>query len=468
MSTVSSIPPKSPMPTREHVRALLRLGVPLIGGHVAQFAIGLTDTIMLGRYSVDALAAVVLGSTFFFVLFILGSGFAIAVMPLVAEADAEGDETALRRVTRMGLWLSLIFGVVVQPLFLLSGEVLQAVLLQEADVSELAQAYLRIAGFGLVPALLVMVLKSYLAALEHTRVVFWVTVAAVPVNALVNYGLIFGNFGLPEMGVRGAAIASIMVQFVSLFGVVIYALRALPQHALFARIWRPDWDVFAQVFKLGLPIGLTNLAEVGLFAASATMMGWLGKIPLAAHGIALQLASLAFMVHLGLSNAATVRVGNAMGRKDADHMARGAIVAIVMSFGMACITVILFLLFPEYLLGLFIDADETERDAILAIGVSLLYVAALFQVVDGAQVMALGLLRGVQDTRGPMVIAAISYWLLGVSCAYVLGFKLELGGVGIWLGLVLGLTAAAIMLMYRFWRTDLSRLREKFAQNAKS
>ncbi|CUH53342.1 MATE family efflux transporter [Shimia marina] len=453
----------TPMPTADHVRALLRLGLPLIGGHVAQFAIGLTDTIMLGWYSVESLAAVVLGSTFFFVIFILGSGFAIAVMPLVAEADAEGDEQALRRVTRMGLWLSLIFGVIVQPLFFLSQPILLG-LQQEPEVAELAQAYLRIAGLGLIPALLVMVLKSYLAALEHTSVVFWVTLAAVPVNVVVNYGLIFGNWGLPEMGVRGAAIASIIVQFVSLAGVILYAVRALPQHVLFARIWRPDWEVFAQVFRLGLPIGLTNLAEVGLFAASSLMMGWLGTIPLAAHGIALQLASLAFMVHLGLSNAATVRAGNALGRKDADHMARGAWVAIVMSLSIAFIAVTLFLLFPEQLLGLFIDPEETQREAILAIGVGLLYTAALFQVVDGAQVMALGLLRGVQDTRGPMVIAAVSYWIIGVPCAYVLGFVVGLGGQGVWLGLVVGLTAAAILLMARFWITDLSRLRKRFAE----
>lgn len=450
------------MRTSDHVRALLRIGLPLIGGHVAQFGIGLTDTVMLGWYSVEALAAVVLGSTFFFVIFILGSGFAIAVMPLVAEADAEGDEQALRRVTRMGLWLSVIFGVVVQPLFMLSGPILLS-LQQAPDVAELSQAYLRIAGLGLVPALLVMVLKSYLAALEHTRVVFWVTVAAVPVNGVVNYGLIFGNWGLPEMGVRGAAIASILVQFVSLAGVIVYAIKALPHHDLFARIWRPDWEVFAKVFRLGLPIGLTNLAEVGLFSASSIMMGWLGTVTLAAHGIALQLASLAFMIHLGLSNAATVRAGNAMGRKDADHMARGAWVAILASLLTAFIAVAIFLIFPEQLLGFFIDPEEVQREAIIATGVTLLYVAALFQVMDGAQVMALGLLRGVQDTRGPMVIAAISYWGIGVPSAYVLGFTFDLGGEGIWLGLVCGLTAAGILLMYRFWITDLNRLRSRFA-----
>ncbi|MFY0660802.1 MAG: MATE family efflux transporter [Shimia sp.] len=457
----------APMRTSDHVRALLRIGLPLIGGHVAQFGIGLTDTVMLGWYSVEALAAVVLGSMFFFVIFILGSGFAIAVMPLVAEADAEGDEQALRRVTRMGLWLSVIFGVLVQPLFLMSGPLLLA-LKQAPDVAELAQAYLRIAGLGLVPALLVMVLKSYLAALEHTRVVFWVTVAAVPVNAVVNYGLIFGNWGLPELGVRGAAIASIIVQFVSLIGVILYAVKALPQHTLFARIWRPDWEVFAKVFRLGLPIGVTNLAEVGLFSASSIMMGWLGTVTLAAHGIALQLASLAFMIHLGLSNAATVRAGNAMGRKDADHMARGAWVAIVASLLMAFIAVAIFLIFPEQLLGAFIDPQEPQREVIIATGVTLLYVAALFQVTDGAQVMALGLLRGVQDTRGPMVIAAISYWGIGVPSAYVLGFTFGLGGEGVWLGLVCGLTAAGILLMYRFWVTDLNRLRKRFSEKKAS
>lgn len=455
------------MRTSDHVRALLRIGLPLIGGHVAQFGIGLTDTVMLGWYSVEALAAVVLGSTFFFVIFILGSGFAIAVMPLVAEADAEGDEQALRRVTRMGLWLSVIFGVLVQPLFMLSGPILLS-LKQAPDVAELAQAYLRIAGLGLVPALLVMVLKSYLAALEHTRVVFWVTVAAVPVNAVVNYGLIFGNWGLPEMGVRGAAIASILVQFVSLAGVILYAIKALPQHDLFARIWRPDWEVFAKVFRLGLPIGITNLAEVGLFSASSIMMGWLGTVTLAAHGIALQLASLAFMIHLGLSNAATVRAGTAMGRKDADHMARGAWVAIVASLLTAFIAVAIFLIFPEQLLGFFIDPEEVQREAIIATGVTLLYVAALFQVMDGAQVMALGLLRGVQDTRGPMVIAAVSYWIIGVPSAYVLGFTFGMGGEGVWLGLVCGLTAAGILLMYRFWVTDLNRLRKKFQEQKAS
>ncbi|WP_458722357.1 MATE family efflux transporter [Shimia sp. W99] len=446
----------------DHWRSLMRLGIPLIGGHVAQFSIGLTDTVMLGWYSVEALASVVLGGTFFFVIFLFGSGFAIAVMPLVAEADASGDETTLRRVTRMGLWLSVLFGMAFLPLFIWSGGILEA-LGQDPEVAQLAQMYLRIAGLGLLPALLVMVLKSYLAALERTRVVFWVTVAAVPANALVNYLLIFGNWGFPELGVEGAAIASLVTQAVSLAGVVVYCALTMSHHDLFRRVWRPDWEAFGRVFRLGVPIGLTNLSEVGLFAASSLMMGWLGTVQLAAHGIALQLASLAFMVHLGLSSAATVRVGNAMGRKDAEHMARGARVAVGASLITSLVTVTLFLTIPEFLLSLFLDPNEPQREAILAAGVVLLYVAALFQVMDGMQVMALGLLRGVQDTRGPMIIAAISYWVIGVPSGYALGFALNLGGVGVWSGLVIGLTFASALLMWRFWGPCLRRLRQRFA-----
>ena len=449
------------MTRRGHLAAILGLGLPLIGGHVAQFAIHLTDTVMLGWYSVEALAAVVLGSSYFFVLFILESGFAIAVMPLVAEAAAEGDETALRRATRMGMWLSVIAAILALPLMWFSGPILRG-LGQDATLAGDAQAYLRIAGVGLIPALLVMVLKSYLAALERTRVVFWVTVAAVGVNALINYALIFGHWGAPELGLRGAAIASLGVQSVSVLGIGLYAARALPEHDLFARLWRPDWEAFAHVFRLGVPIGLTNLAEVGLFAASSVMMGWLGTVALAAHGIALQLASVTFMVHLGLSNAATVRAGNALGRRDAEHLARGAWIVISLSMMVAVSTVVAFLLYPEPLLGLFLAPEDPDRVMIITTGVALLTMAALFQVVDGAQVMALGLLRGVKDTRAPMIIAAVSYWGIGAPCAYVFGFWLGWNGPGVWFGLVMGLSVAAVLLMLRFWRGKLPALRRQF------
>ena len=384
---------------------------------MAQFAIGMTDTLMLGHYGVEALAAGTLGSTVFFVAVISGSGFAFAVMPMVAEALGHDDDRAARRVTRMGLWASAAYGVVLTPVLLFAEPILRF-LGQEAAVSELAGAYLRIAGWGLVPALLAFVLRSHLAAHERTRIILVATLAAVAVNALLDWLLVFGRWGLPELGVRGAAFASVAVQLVLLGALVAHAVRVLPGPPLLERIWRADGEVLARVVRIGWPIGLTNLAEVSLFAASALMMGWLGAVPLAAHGIAIQLAGLAFMVHLGLSQAATVRAGAAFGRGDPTGLARGGRVAVGLSMGFALATAAIFAAVPEPLVGLFLASDEPGRATILAVGASLLVVAALFQIGDAAQVMALGLLRGVQDTTVPMWIAVFSYWGVGVPTAW--------------------------------------------------
>lgn len=440
-----------------HARAIAVLGLPLIGGHLAQMAITLTDTVMLGWYGIEALAAVTLAGSYFFVLFLMGSGFGWAVMPLVAAAAASGDETSVRRSTRMGMWLSLGFAVLAMPLLWWSEPILLA-LGQEAGVAAMAAEYLRVAGWGMAPALLVMVLKSYLAALERTQVVLWIALLAALVNALANYALIFGNWGAPELGLTGAALASILTQAASLVAVIVYALRVLPGHLLFHRLWRADREMFARVLRMGLPIGLTSLSETTLFAASALMMGWLGTVPLAAHGIAVQLASLTFMVHLGLSNVATVRTGAAFGRGDRAHTARGAGVATGMSLAMSVLTIAAFLALPEPLLSLFMQAGDPARPQILAIGTGLLAVAALFQLVDGAQVIALGLLRGVQDTAAPMLIAALAYWAVGIPASYLLGFPAGLGGIGIWLGLVLGLAVAGVLLMLRFWGVSIRKV----------
>lgn len=440
-----------------HVRAILVLGLPIIGSNLGQFAIGLTDTVMLGWYGVEALAAVTLAASYFFVLFLMGSGFAWAVMPMVAAYDAEGDEIGLRRATRMGLWLSTMFAVLAMPLLWWSEPVLRALGQNEIVAGQAAQ-YLRIAGWGIFPALFVMVLKSYLAALERTQIAFWITVVAALLNGLTNYALIFGYWGAPELGIAGAAIASVITQLVSLIGVVIYSLKVLPQHNLFQRLWRVDMEMLLKVFRLGVPIGLTTLSEVSLFTASAMMMGWLGTIPLAAHGIAIQLASGTFMVHLGLSSAATVRAGNAYGRGDRQQLARGAIVAIGLSFLISLATMALFLSIPEYLISLFLDLNDAESALIIKIGVGLLAVAALFQLVDGAQVMALGLLRGVQDTSVPLMISVLSYWVVGLSTSYYLGFVAGYGGIGVWMGLVVGLACAGVFLMIRFWRSAIRRV----------
>ncbi len=440
------------MSTATHARETLALGLPLAGSSLAQMALHVTDTIMMGWYGVVPLAAVVLGASSCFILYVLGSGFAKAVMPMVAAALARGDEVQVRRDTRMGLWLSIAYGIAVLPIFWWSEAILLA-LGQKPEVAAVAQDYMRIAGFGITAGLCLAVLQSYLSALHRTQVVLWVTLAAVGLNIVVNWALIFGNWGMPEMGAQGAAVATISVQVMSLIALGLYAayLPALKRFHLFQRFWRPDWQALHQVWRLGTPIGLTGLAEGGLFQASALMMGWIGTVELAAHGIALEVAALTFMMHVGLSMAATIRVARYDGQGDRTALRKAAKVAVVISFGLAVASVILFLAIPEAIVSLFLDLAKPESAAIVTYGAVLLAVAALFQLADGMQVMALGLLRGVQDTRVPLLLATVSYWLIGIPCSYVLAFPLGYGGVGLWLGLVIGLVCAAASLMWRFW-----------------
>ncbi len=439
-----------PLSVSGHSRALMTLGLPLVGSHLAQFAIGMTDTLMIGWYDVTALAALTVATSIYFVIFIVGSGFAWAVMPMVASAAGTDNDVQVRRVTRMGLWLSILFGLFMTPLMLFS-EPLFLVMGQDPVVAELAARYLAIAGLGMIPGLLIMVLKSYLSALERTRVVLWVTIGSAVLNALVNYALIFGNWGAPEMGIAGAAVASASIQIAGIVFLIFYVGWATPEYTLFRNFHRPDSEAFSRVLRLGWPIGLTNLAEVGLFAASSIMIGWIGALELAAHGIALQIASAMFMIHLGLSQAVTVRVGRAYGAGDQHGLQRGAAVGFGISMAVALTTIILFLTVPGPLISLFLSPDDPALEEIVRIGTMLLAAAAVFQLVDAAQVMALGMLRGMQDTRWPMVIAALSYWGVGIPASYLLGFTLGWGPVGVWAGLAVGLALAAVFLSWRFW-----------------
>ncbi|VDS08535.1 Multidrug resistance protein MdtK [Paracoccus haematequi] len=436
-----------------HITATLALGLPLIGSHLARMGIHVSDTVMLGWYGVEALAALVIATSMIHILYFLGMGYGTGVMGLIATAVARGDETDVRRAARMALWLSAIHSILCLPLFWFSGPILLA-LGQTETVAALAQDFLRIAGWGLLPMLCALALNSYLAALERAQVVMWVTLAGLPVNIALIWLLTFGNMGFPELGVRGAAISSVIVQTMQLAVLALYAhwLPATRKYHLFQRFWKPDWAALRQVFRLGWPIGLTLVAEGGLFVGSNIMMGWIGTQELAAHGIALQITSITFMVHLGLSNAATVRVGQAKGRGDAAWMRDAAITVIGMSLAFAALAIAVYLLAGEGLVRLYLDPADPRGPAIVALGAGLLVYAALFQLTDAFQVIALGFLRGVHDTRVPMWIAGFSYWVVGMPVAWGLAFPLGFGPAGLWLGLCVGLTVAAVLLMARFWR----------------
>lgn len=437
----------------DHIRATWKLGLPVIGSHLAQFAIIIVDTIMLGWYGVPELAASVLAGSFYHVVFIFGSGFGIAVMPMVAEALSIDDAVRIRRVTRMGLWLSIIYALFCLPALWWSGTVMD-VLGQQSDLAEMAQSYLRIVWLGIIPALMIMVLKSYLTAQELAGVVLWVTLGALGLNTVLNYALIFGNFGAPELGLEGAAWATVISQWASLFALALYAARSkiTRDHALFQRLWRSDPEALLQVFRLGLPIGLTLLAESGMFSAASMIVGLFGEVALAAHGVALQITALTFMAHLGLSQAATVRASRAYGHRDWPRLSMGGWAALILSLAIVLATIALFLLVPELLISGFLDPNEPARAQIIAVGTVLLAVAALFQFVDAGQVMALGMLRGIQDTKWPMIMASFSYWIIGIPASYALAIWAGWGAAGAWLGLVIGLALACGLLWGRYFQ----------------
>jgi MATE family multidrug resistance protein len=434
-----------------HFKATLSLGLPLIGSHLMQMVPGLTDTIMLGWYGVDELAASVLAHSLFFIILIVGSGFAITVMPMVASAAAIDDKTSVRRSVRMGLWISIIYSIFFIPILLFS-ENLFLILGQEEHLAKSAQTYLRIAGWSIVPGLLIMVLKSFFSALERPNVVLLSLIIGGMVNIILNYTLIFGNFGMPELGLTGAAIATLVTTILSILILLYFCLfkDEYSSYLIFNNIWRIDIEAFKEVFKLGLPVGITMLAESGLFSATAVMMGWLGTNALAAHGIAIQISGITFMIYLGLANAGTVRVGRAVGRVDNPGLKLASISVIILTIGAVLIVAFTFLSVPKPLLMLFLSPSHVDTPSIILIGVPLLAIAAIFQIADGLQVVVLGLLRGLKDTAIPMVITTICYWGVGIPCSYLFGFVFNWGGKGIWFGLVIGLTLASAFLSSRY------------------
>lgn len=441
----------------QHIRATLSLGLPLIAGQLAQTFIGVTDTVMMGWYGVEELAAVALGSSYFHLILIMGMGFSLAVMPMVAAAAARDDAVQVRRVTRMGLWIGVIFGAASLPLMWFSEAILLAAG-QAEQVAADAQAYLRIAGLAIWPGVLLIALRSHLSALDRPAIVMWAWLGGLGLNALLNWVLIFGNLGAPELGLEGAAIASLGTHILIFAILALYAARArgMRDYALFARFWRPDPQAMAQVFRLGAPIAVTLLLEAGLFMATMLLMGWIGTLELAAHGIALQIISVTFMVHIGLSSAATIRVGRAWSLGDQTAVRRAAWAALLLSGLMVAATIVLLIAAAAPLVGAFVDPTDPLRPQIVAIGVSLLIVACFFQLADAAQVMALGLLRGLQDTTIPMLYAFVAYWIIGVPLAYILGFPLGYAGEGIWAGLAIGLAGAGLVLILRFRRLALA------------
>jgi MATE family multidrug resistance protein len=433
------------------LRASFALAWPLIIAQLAQNLLFTTDVVLMGWLGPKYLAAGTLAGAFLVPFQLTGIGIVGAVAPLVAQARGRGDTKAVRRIVRQGFWVAILVATLLVPV-VLSIRPIYLAIGQNPEVTALAESYMFAGFWMLYPALGIMVVRSFLSAFAATRVILVVTVIGVLVNGVLAYALIFGHFGFPRLELRGAAIATGLVNVVMFFSLLGYALthRKLKRFHILARFFKPDWPRFREILRVGLPIGLTVAAEVGLFSVAAILMGRLGTNETAAHAVALQLASMAFMVPLGLGMAATVRVGLAYGRGDSEGVRLAGWTAIVMGTGFMALTAALFLAVPQALVTIFLDSSDPANASALMLAATYLGIAGIFQLVDGAQVVAAHSLRGLSDTRTPMLLAIFGYWFVGLPTAYVLGFVLDLRGVGVWLGLATGLAFVAILLVSRF------------------
>ncbi len=445
--------PHRAAPWRAEIVATARLALPMALTQLGQIAMLTTDVLMLGRLGEDAVAAASLGMNFYFVVFICGMGIVTATAPLAAQAFGARDPRGLRRVIRQGLWAALIVGVPFSTAQAYGVPILVA-LDQNPKLAVMAGQYLDTLLWCTVPALWLIVLRNFISALNRPRSAMWIMLAGIPLNALLVWIFVFGKFGLPAMGMAGAGLATTAVQFAMLAAqlAVVLWLRPFRRYHVLGRFWRADWRRLAAIFRLGLPISAMLLLEAGVFVAAVVLTGWLGTVPLASHQIAVQIASLTFMVPFGIAQAATVRVGHAVGRRDEAGARRAGYAALGLGIGFMACMALLVGAFRHDLPRIFIDVTKGEGPAVVALTATLLLCAALFQIFDGAQAIAAGALRGRNDTRAPMLIAACSYWLVGFSLAYALGIAGGAGAVGVWIGLSAGLAAAAILLTARHYR----------------
>ncbi len=432
---------------------LTALSGPIVLTNVGNIVIQTTDVVMIGWLGSSELAASALSTYVRFFLFLFSVGVLVAISPMMAQirgvrAYAVRD---IRRTVRQGFWVSVAIGLPV-CLLLWRIDLILAALRQSPELIELALPYARAAMFGFLPALGFMVLRNFIAALERPKAAMVISIIGILFNALADYALIFGAFGLPALGLVGAGIATALTECFLFFSllVVIFVNRRFRRYHLFGRFWRPDWERFFEIWRLGLPIGLALVMETSLFASAGFLMGWIGTTELAAHQIALQCAAVTFMVPLGIGQAATVRVGLAAGRRDADGIYRAGMTALGVGILFMAAMAVILLTLPEAIVAIFLDETVPSSTEVAALATTFLVFAAFFQVFDGGQVISMGVLRGMKDTRWPMILAAVAYWLIGLPASLGLAFGIGLDGDGIWAGLIVGLIAAAGLLISRF------------------
>lgn len=442
----------APPATTQELRHMLLLALPLILAQLAQVSMSFIDTLMVGRLGSGALAGIALGSSIYVFALIIGMGVMFAVGPTVSQAYGAGRLSEVARAARGSLFLALGLSVPAWVLFWQAGPLLN-LLGQDAATAAEATGYLHAIAWGYLPALWLTGLRGLLEGLSRPRPIMVIALLGVLLNVGANYALIFGHFGFPALGLVGSGWASSIVYWSMFLAAALYVHRALPQLQVWTRLRAPDWGVLRDLVRVGWPIGLTLGFEAGLFSFTAILMGVLGTVQLAAHQIAIQSASFTFMVPVGLATATAVRVGQAAGRRDGPGVRRSGWVGVSLSAGFMTLTALTFWLVPERVVALYLDVSDPANAEVVRTAAQFLALAAAFQVFDGLQVSAAGALRGLKDTRVPMLMSLLSYWGIGLTTGVLLAFRGGLGGQGLWLGLVVGLASAALLLTWRFRRT---------------
>jgi len=443
-------------PWRDELRSTLALAWPLILANLTQQLIQATDVLLLGRLGATPLAAatLALNLTWTFSIFLLGLITASSPMMATALGQRFNAVRDVRRTFRAGLWLLVI---VMPPYSLLMWNAggLMMTLGISAELAAQGQTFLRAYMWIVAPWLLFQLLRNFVAAVERPRIVLWLSIGGIFLNALVSWALIFGHFGLPALGLVGSGLGSTITWLIMCAALIAVTStdRRFRRFHLFGHWWRFDRQRTVAMLKLGWPIGATMGLEIGVFALAAYFMGWIGAPAVAAHAVALQLAALTFMVPLGLGQAATVRVGLALGRKDEAGVARAGWTAWVLGLLFMATMALVMWGIPRQLITLFLE-DAPANAVVIGLAVSFLRVAAAFQLVDGAQVIGAGMLRGLHDTRWPLLFALVGYWVVGLGIGSWLAFAADWKGVGIWIGLASGLAVVAGLMLARWLLRD--------------
>lgn len=426
---------------REMVVAL-KLGWPLIFTNLSQAALTATDVIFIGRLGADTLASALLATSFYHTLMIFSMGLVSAVMPMIAIALGKNRHSVrdVRRTVRQGFWSAIM---IVIPLWVVLWHCEEIFLFlgQRPDIAARSTDFMHTLQWALLPYLFYIVLRSFFAAMEKPMWTLLVAALAIGFNALAGWTLIFGHFGFAPMGLHGAGMATTASSTMMFLGLAFITLRhpRFRRYHLFGRFWRPDWPRLIELWRIGLPMALTFVFETSIFYAAVVMMGRIGPTAMAAHAVAIQIASLSFMVPLGFGQVATVRVGRAYGRGDPKAIAYAGWSAYALGVGFMALMGILMVLMPRVFIGIFLNLNDPQNLPVMELAVTFLALAALFQIVDGAQAVAAGMLRGLRDTRIPMLLALFGYWGVGLPLGAVLAFQFGMGASASGLALRRGL-----------------------------